>query len=254
MPTLARLRRYLITGLIVIAPIFVTVFALVWLFQTLDGILGSQVRGLIGREVPGVGLVALILLLFIIGWVSQKAAGRRLVAWGNSILSRFPLTRKIYNASSQIVQSVLDREEKLFQGVALIEYPMAGSYSLVFVTAQAPAEVEGKLGGRAVSVFLPTVPNPTTGYLLVLPASRVQMLDMTVEEGIRMVVSAGVAVPGGDRARVTGLDLKRLLRETGAVPGPRPPRPWGTGERGDVPGHGGGSVGGPRTEGTEGKV
>ena len=220
---LVRVRRYLITGLVVIAPVFVTVAVLLWLFRTLDDILGRYVRTWTGTDLPGLGVVALLLVLLVIGWVSQKAAGRRLVAWWNSMLSRFPLTRTIYNASSQIVQSVLDREEKLFRSVALIEYPMKGSYSLVFVTAAAPEVVERRTGEPSVACFLPTVPNPTTGYLLILPASRVHVLDMTVEEGIKMVVSAGVTVPGGPTAR--GLDLGRLHRRPPPPPGAAPPGP-----------------------------
>lgn len=216
--SIVRLRRHLITGLIVVAPIAVTIYALLLVFNFLDNLLGGYLRPLVGRSLPGLGIVALVLLLLVVGWASRKAAGRRLVGWGNSILSRFPVTRKIYNASSQIFQSVLDREEKLFQGVALAEYPMVGSYTLVFVTTAAPRQVEERIGEPAVSVFLPTVPNPTTGYLLILPASRVHMLDLTVEEGLKMVVSAGVAVPGGERTRVTGLDLQRLLRERDAGP------------------------------------
>ena len=205
---LARLRRYLITGLIVIAPVFVTIVVLLWLFTTLDDILGRYLPGLIGRRLPGLGLVALVLLLLLIGWASQKALGQRLVGTWNRLMSRLPLVRKIYNASSQIVQSVLERDEKLFQACALIEYPMPGSYSLVFVTAGAPGQVNEILGERAVSVFLPTVPNPTTGYLLLLPARSVRILDLTVEEGFKMVLSAGVAVPRRDRTGVPG-DIPR---------------------------------------------
>lgn len=216
---LVRLRRHLVTGLIVVAPIAITIYALVLVFNFLDNLLGPHIRTLLGRSLPGLGIVVLVLLLLLVGWISRRAAGRRMVGWGNEILSRFPVTRKIYNASSQIVQALLDREEKLFQGVALAEYPMAGSWTLVFVTAAAPRQVEDRIGEPAVSVFLPTVPNPTTGYLLVLPASRVRMLDMTVEEGFKMVISAGVAVPGGERVRVSGLDLQRLLRERGREAG-----------------------------------
>lgn len=216
---LVRLRRHLVTGLIVVAPIAITIYALVLVFNFLDNLLGPHIRTLLGRSLPGLGIVVLVLLLLLVGWISRRAAGRRMVGWGNEILSRFPVTRKIYNASSQIVQALLDREEKLFQGVALAEYPMVGSWTLVFVTAAAPRQVEDRIGEPAVSVFLPTVPNPTTGYLLVLPASRVRMLDMTVEEGFKMVISAGVAVPGGERVRVSGLDLQRLLRERGREAG-----------------------------------
>ncbi len=207
-----RLRRYLITGLIVIAPIFVTIVVLLWLFNTLDAILGRHLPALIGRELPGVGVVALLALLLLVGWLSQRTLGRRFVSWGNAILSRFPLTRRIYNASSQIVQSVLDREEKLFQGCALIEYPMPGSYAVVFVTAAAPEEVTDAVGEPSLSVFLPTVPNPTTGWLLILPASKVRRLDMTVEEGFKLVLSAGLAAPGRETPVAAGIDVERLLR------------------------------------------
>lgn len=216
----ARLRRYLITGLIVIAPVGVTVAVLSWLFQRLDAILGRHLSPLAGREVPGLGLLALLVLLFVVGWASQKALGRKALTVWNSVLARVPLARKIYSSSSQIVQAVLDREEKVFQGVALIEYPMAGSWSLAFVTARAPLEVEGRIGAPAVSVFLPTVPNPTTGYLLILPPERVRLLRMTVEEGLKMVLSAGVAVPEGGVARRGGATVQQLLAGGFPPPGP----------------------------------
>lgn len=239
---LVRLRRHLVTGVIVVAPIAVTIYALVLVFNFLDNLLGAHLRPLVGRPLPGLGIAVLLVLLVGVGWISRRAAGRRLVGWGNEILSRFPVTRKVYNASSQIVQSMLDRDEKLFQGVALAEYPMAGSWTLVFPTSRAPRQVEETVGERSVSVFLPTVPNPTTGYLLVLPASRLHMLEMTVEEGFKMVISAGVAVPTGERVRVAGLDLRRLLRETGeqlrAEPGPTAPESGSRGAAGSSSGSG----------------
>lgn len=212
-----RLRRFLVTGLIVIAPIFVTVMVLLWLFTTLDDILGRYLRPLIGRELPGLGLVALVVLLLVVGWVSHRALGQRFVSWGNEILSRFPLTRRIYNASSQIVQSVLDRDEKIFQGVALIEYPMPGSYAIVFITATAPDEVRDMIGDDSLSLFLPTVPNPATGWLLMLSASKVRRLDMTVEEAFKLLLSAGFAAPGKEAAPSVGIDVTRLLRRRGLV-------------------------------------
>lgn len=210
-PLLVRLRRYLITGLIVVAPIGVTVFILVWLFQRLDSILGGYLPAVGGPRVPGLGLLALLLLLLFVGWMLRWAVGRKLVGWWNGVLSRLPLTRTVYNASSQIVQTVLNRKEHLFQSVVLIEYPSPGSYSLAFVTARAPDEVERRIGTEGVTVFLPTSPNPASGYLLVLPTDRVQVLDMTVEEGMKMVVSAGVVAPGQTGVTLQGLDLERLL-------------------------------------------
>jgi len=215
---LSRLRRYLITGLIVVAPVGVTAFVLVWLFQQLDSILGRYLRALGGYQFPGLGILVLFGLLVFVGWMLRWAMGRKLVGWWNHILSTLPLTRRIYNATSQIAQTVLARQERLFQSCALIEYPDQGSYTLAFVTARAPDEVRETLGEDAVTVFLPTTPNPTTGYLILLPAERVRVLDMSVEDGIKMVLSAGTVTPGGDGDRpLRGLDLDRLA--SGGLPG-----------------------------------
>lgn len=192
--TLTRLRRYLITGLIVTAPIGVTVFVLAWLFQRLDPILGRYVPQIVGREIPGLGLLLLFLLLVTVGWFSQRAIGRRALDAWNSLLDRVPIARRVHSASSQIVTSVLERD-RLFQHCALIEFPRAGSYVLVFETSDAPTEVEAEVGEPTVSVFLPTAPNPTSGYLMMLPRSRVRRLRMPVEDGLKLVLSVGVAVP-----------------------------------------------------------
>ncbi len=211
---LSRLRRDLITGLIVVAPIGMTIFILVWLFEHLDAILGQWLPPPV--RFPGVGLLALLFILLFVGWMLRWAVGRRLVRGWNRVLSRLPLTRRIYNASSQIVQSMLDRDEKLFQSVALIEYPSPGSWAVVFVTAPAPSSLSEPHPGRSlVSVFLPTTPNPTTGYLLLVPAERLRIVDMSVEDAMKFIISAGVVTPEPDRPRVRGLDLERLIREAG---------------------------------------
>lgn len=193
--TLHKLRRYLITGLIVIAPIGVTVFVLSWLFQRLDPILGRFLPEIAGRQIPGLGLAALVLILVVVGWFSQRTIGRRALLMWNRLLERVPFARRVHSASSQIFSSVLERE-RLFQHCALIEFPQPGSWVLVFETAEAPVEIEAFVGEPSVSVFLPTAPNPTSGYLLFLPRSRVQRLQMSVEDGLKLVLSAGVARPG----------------------------------------------------------
>lgn len=193
--TLHRMRRYLITGLIVIAPIGVTVFVLSWLFQRLDPILGRFLPDIAGRQIPGLGLAALVLILIVVGWFSQRTIGRRALLTWNRLLERVPFARRVHSASAQIFSSVLERE-KLFQHCALIEFPQAGSWALVFETADAPDEIQLSVGEPSVSVFLPTAPNPTSGYLLILPRSRVRRLQMSVEDGLKLVLSAGVARPG----------------------------------------------------------
>ncbi len=190
-----RLRRYLVTGLIVIAPVGVTVFVLSWLFQTLDPIVGRYLPPIAGYEPRGLGLVALLLVLIAVGWASQKALGRRTLRAWNRFANRVPVARRLYSASSHVFEAVLTQERKLFRHCALIEYPSPGSYTLVFETAEAAREAEQVIGEPSVSVFLPTVPNPASGFLLFLPRDRVHRLDMTVEEGFKMIFSAGMAVP-----------------------------------------------------------
>jgi uncharacterized membrane protein len=194
-PILQRLRRYLVTGLIVLAPIGVTAYILVWGFRQLDPIVGRHLPPIGGVRIPGLGLLALLVILVLIGWISQRAVGRRLLALWNVGLSRVPLARPIYRASAQIFQAVLQREEKLFQRCVLIPFPSSGSWAVAFETAAAPVEVAESMGEPAVSVFLPTAPNPTTGYLIVLPSRSVRRLRMSVEDGLKLVLSAGVAVP-----------------------------------------------------------
>lgn len=197
---LQRLRRYLVTGLVVIAPIGVTVFVLSWLFRRLDPIIGRYLPPVAGYEPRGLGLLALLLILVLVGWASQRALGRRALRAWNRFAGRVPVARRLYGASQHVFQAVLTREEKLFRHCALIEYPSPGSHTLVFETAEAPSEMERVTGGPSVSVFLPTVPNPASGFLLVLPRHRVHRLDMTVEDGFKMIFSAGMATPGAATA------------------------------------------------------
>ena len=208
-----RLRRYLVLGLIVIAPLGVTFFVLRWLFERIDVIIGAYLPPIAGTRWPGLGIVALVALLLLVGWVSDRAFGRRLLEQWDNLLSRVPLVRRLYGASSKVVKSVLDRRENLFRYCALIEYPEEGSWALAFATARAPAEVEEEIGSRAVSLFLPTVPNPTSGYLLILPEERVRRLEMSVEDGFRMILSVGAAVPGEGTP-----DGVQLAQEPGSPP------------------------------------
>lgn len=212
---LGRLRRYLVTGLIVVAPLGATAWILLWLFRRVDSILGRHLATLGVSRFPGMGILVLVVLLVFVGWMLRWAVGRKLVGWWNELLSRLPLTRTVYNATSQIAQTVLARKEKFFQHTVLIEYPSPGTWSLAFLTARSPEEIEGEIGGRSMTVFLPTSPNPASGYLLMLPVEKVRMLEMSVEDGMKMILSAGAVIPGSEERRLGGLDLERLVREAG---------------------------------------
>ena len=203
---LTKLRRYLVTGVIVIVPIGVTLLVLNWVFQRLDPILGQRLPAVWGYRLPGLGLLALLAILVVVGWVSQRAVGRKAVRTWEAVLSRVPVARTIYGGSSQIARAVLDREENLFRACAMVEFPVVGVWALGFETAPVPAEVEEQMGEPGISVFLPTAPNPTSGFLLLVPERRVRRLAMSVEEGVKMVLSAGVAYPGAPA--VTDADLQ----------------------------------------------
>jgi len=192
--TWALIRRYLLTGVVVIAPIGLTAYVLYWIFSRLDAILG-RIFSSIGLRIPGLGLMALILVVLAVGWLAQQAVGREFISLGRNWLKRFPLTRTIYTAASQIVEQVVGENRKLFKKCVLIEYPRPGCWAVGFLTADAAREINDKSREDSLAVFVPTTPNPTSGYLVFLPRSQVVPLQMTVEEGFKLVVSAGAVTP-----------------------------------------------------------
>lgn len=204
-----RLRRYLLTGIVVIAPVGVTAFVLYWIFSKLDAILG-RLFSVIGLRIPGLGLLALFIVVVSVGWLAQHAMGREFIALGRGWLTRFPLTRSIYSVASQIVEQVVGENRKLFKMCVLIEYPRPNCWALGLLTADAAREINDKSGGESLAVFVPTTPNPTSGYLVFLPRSQVIPLEMTVEEGFKLVVSAGVVTP--EILRAAGEDEEYVER------------------------------------------
>lgn len=197
------IRRRLIAGLIVIAPLTVTLWVLSWIFGLLDGLIGESIyRALgfaIGRErlvVPGLGLLALFLLLLGAGWLTERAIGSRLLTWWNDVLESLPVVRRIYGASNRIVRSVFGTEARPFKTVVTVEWPSDGRWSIGFLTGEAPALIRQHTG-QLVSVFVPTTPNPTTGFLLMVAPERVVPLDMTVDEAFTFILSAGAVRPDG---------------------------------------------------------
>jgi uncharacterized membrane protein len=194
-------RRHLIAGLIVIAPVTATALVLWWIFQMLDGLLGRflypALGGLLGREtfvIPGLGLLVLFLLLVGIGAGAQRAIGSRVVAWWHATLESFPLTRRIYTAANRIVRTVFGEDSRPFKKVILVEYPSSGRWAIGFLSASAPAAIQQHVPG-SVSVFMPTTPNPTTGFLMIVPESLTRDLAMTVDEAFTYILSAGSVAP-----------------------------------------------------------
>jgi len=185
----------LFTGIVVLTPIVLTVWIFYTLFVKLDGLLAVVIEKVGGRNIPGAGVVSLILLILISGIFARNFIGGKLIELGNLILTRIPLVRKIYGAIKQITEVFFGDRKTLFKQVVLFEYPRKGSYVLGFVTSTDSGEVSQRLGEKLVNIFLPTTPNPTSGFLLFVPEKDVIFLDMSVENGIKMIISGGAVVP-----------------------------------------------------------
>jgi uncharacterized membrane protein len=193
-------KKYFITGLLVILPVWATYYVLSALLGVIDGILGDLPAHLLGRRVPGLGIVTLILFVLITGILFANYAGSRIVSFSDELLHRVPLVRGVYFTIKQVMETFSLKHQ--FHGVALVEYPRKGCYSVGFMTSESPGEALG-LSGRFVTVFVPTTPNPTAGFLLILPEAEVKRLDMTVEQGMKFIISLGLV--SIDEAKVTKL-------------------------------------------------
>ena len=214
------LRRRMIAGLIVIAPLAVTLYVLWWLFRTVDGILGQSVYDAIGVTIPGLGLLMLVLLLLGVGWLAERTIGAQIFNWWHGLLDRVPVVSRLYGATRRIVGSVFGGEEKkFFREVVLFEYPSPGQWTLGFVTGGAPKALDDRVND-GVTIFLPTAPNPVTGFLIIVPRARTIRLPVTVEEGFTYILSAGAVSPGGASVPAHTLDPDPL--ET-TSPAPAPP-------------------------------
>ncbi len=202
-----RLRNYFLTGLIIAAPLFITIF-ITWNFiQWIDGLVQpllppvTRPDSYIGFVVPGFGLIAAIAIITLIGFLTASLIGRRLVHFGESILDRMPLVRNLYRGLKQIFETVLSDRAKAFQKVALVEYPRRGLWSIAFVASVSRGEINHHLSDdedEAIGVFMPTTPNPTSGYLIYVKRSDLIILDMSVEDAAKLVISAGLVAPEFD--------------------------------------------------------
>ncbi|MEZ5811338.1 MAG: DUF502 domain-containing protein [Rhizobiaceae bacterium] len=199
-----RLRNYFLTGFVVCAPLAVTAY-LTWSFI---GWADSWVKPYIPEiynpdtylpfTVPGFGLVVALVSITLIGFLTANFIGRQIVSYGEYLLGRMPLVRNIYSVLKQILETVLSERTNTFKKVGLIEYPRKGLWAIVFIATDAEGEIQDELErktGKTLAVFLPTTPNPTSGFLLFVPMSDVKILSMTVEEGAKLVISAGLVTP-----------------------------------------------------------
>jgi uncharacterized membrane protein len=191
---LGRLRTKVIAGLLVTVPAVVTILALQFLFRQVDGLLGPWVAKILGREVPGLGLIATLLLVLLMGFIATNFLGRRFISLGESIFGNVPLVRRIYRVSKEVVEAVVSPRRQLFREVVMVEYPSKGLYAYGFVTGATRRRDQAE-HEELVNVFLPGVPVPTTGNLLAVPPDQVRRLDLSVEDALKLIVSGGLIVP-----------------------------------------------------------
>jgi uncharacterized membrane protein len=224
-----KIRRSFVAGLLVVTPLAISLWILYNLFVKVDGVLGALISRVYGRHIPGLGFLLLVFLIIMTGALARNYVGRKLIHWGNLILFRIPLFNKIYIALKQILEVFLGERRAVFQRVVLFQYPRKGIYSLGFVTAEGKGEVQVKTDQDVSNVFLPTTPNPTSGFLLFIPEKDLIPLEMSVEEGIKLVISGGAVTPeyrpgggfvgGRDETAAAGGEVQSEGTESGFVEG-----------------------------------
>lgn len=214
------IRNRFFTGVIIALPVIATVMGVSWIVQKIDNNVLKLLPGVInpktylGFDIPGLGLIISIVLLFLLGVIASNFIGNSVIKAGERLLARVPVVAPVYNALKQIVTTVAQQKDRAFRDVCLLEYPRKGLYAVGFVTADlsgAPAE---KLPHGYVCVFVPTTPNPTSGFLLFVKETDIQVLDMTPEEGAKMIISGGM-VSSNEDIYADDPEMQKLLEKQG---------------------------------------
>lgn len=194
------IRKTFVAGLLVAVPISLTIFIFVWLFNWIDARFGEPVARFINRQfgfeglidpIPGFGLLILILLILLAGIIARNYLGSKVISLGERVLSQIPIISRIYIAIREISEAFLSEKREVFRKAILIEYPRKGIYSIAFFTQDTQGPVQDALDKDVVSVFVPTTPIPTSGYLLFVPKEQIVELDMSVEDALKLVISGG---------------------------------------------------------------
>jgi uncharacterized membrane protein len=207
---LVHFRRYFLTGLLVITPIWGTYLILRTLLKTLDSILGDMLQKHLAFYLPGFGIMVLVALILTVGLVATNFLGRELVRLWEALLHRVPLVRNVYSVMKSIVDAISLQQQAQFNRVVLVEFPQKGSYSIAFVTGELD-EIQRVTAERMLNVYVPTAVNPTSGYLIFVPEEKVMPLSISVEDGMKVIISGGFFIPKStgkppvaDAARASG--------------------------------------------------
>ncbi len=210
----ARIRTSFLTGLIVIAPVGLTVWLMWTLIGWVDGVVlplipdRYQPEQFLGVNFRGLGVVIFLVFTVIVGWVAKGLIGRSLIRFAESLVNRMPVVRSIYSGAKQIAETVFAQSERSFEKACLVQYPRKDIWAIGFISTDTKGEISKKAhtSSKMLSVFVPTTPNPTSGFLLFFPREDVIELDMTVEDAAKLVISAGLVYPGGRTATEVAQD------------------------------------------------
>jgi len=200
------MKRYLVAGLLVWVPLGITIWVLHFLVTTLDQTLlvfpeGNRPDDLLGFHIPGLGVLVSFAILFLTGVIAANFFGARLIRLWESLLGRIPVVKSIYSSVKQVSDTLLSDSGNAFRKALLVQFPHQDAWSIAFLTGTPPPSVAQFLNEEHVAVYVPTTPNPTSGYFVIVPKSKVRELDITVDEALKYVISMGVVAP---RARTPG--------------------------------------------------
>ena len=198
------MKRYFITGLLIWVPLGITAWALNFLIGTMDQsllLLPAKLHpeALVGFHIPGVGTVLTLLVVFITGLLTTNIIGQRLVLFWEGVLWRIPVVKSIYYGVKQVSDTLFSSQGEAFRKALLVQYPRKGSWTIAFMTGYPGGDVANHLSGEYVSVYVPTTPNPTSGFFLMMPKSDVIELDMSVDAALKYIISMGVVTPGNGK-------------------------------------------------------
>jgi uncharacterized membrane protein len=196
---LKHLRNYFLTGLFLVIPIVVTIMILVWGFNQADAILGDLIYRIFKVRIIGLGLITLLFMITITGLLAHNYLGRKMIEFGEKVLHRIPIFNNIYSTTKQITDTLTKTDKNSFRRVVLVEYPRLGVYCPAFLISDAPVDVKQKTAKELISVLIPTVPNPVSGFIIFVPKEDVIYLDMSIEDGFKLIITAGVIKPSDNR-------------------------------------------------------
>jgi len=212
-------KRYFITGLLIWIPLVITIWVIALLISTLESFVPTFLssQSLFGYRIPGFQVVLVVAVVLLTGLLGANFIGRAMVDRWEQLLGRIPLVRSIYNSVKQVSDTVLSSSGQAFREAVLVQYPRQGSWTIAFLTGVPSGEVADRLGGDYVSVYVPTTPNPTSGFFLMMPRQDVHVLDMSVDAALKYIVSMGVVAPVSVKTAETGPEAALSIDDARAI-------------------------------------